>query len=167
MSQANESKAQIKVLFVCMGNICRSPMAQGVFEHLVAEAGLTQYIEIDSAGTHAYHIGEPPDRRAIATAKQRGIDLSTQRARQVEADDGREFDYILVMDQDNLAGVRAALPPSTRNKPRLFLEFARSHDHREVPDPYYGGQGGFDQVLDMITDAATGLLDDIRATHHL
>ncbi|WP_006787021.1 low molecular weight protein-tyrosine-phosphatase [Thiorhodospira sibirica] len=167
MSQTNESQAKIRVLFVCMGNICRSPMAQGVFEHLVAEAGLAERFEIDSAGTHAYHIGEPPDQRAMATAKQRGIDLSSQRARQVEAEDGREFDYILVMDQDNLAGVRAVLPPSTRNKPRLFLEFARSHEYREVPDPYYGGQRGFDQVLDMITDAATGLLAEIRTTHPL
>lgn len=167
MSNTTASQAKIKVLFVCMGNICRSPIAEGVFTRIVQEARLTEQIEIDSAGTHAYHVGEPPDQRAQATAKSKGVDLSAQRARKLTAEDGEYFDYILVMDRDNLAGAKATFASDMRDKPRLMLDFATHHKNHEVPDPYYGGQRGFEQVIDMIEDAASGLLDHIRAKHNL
>ncbi len=155
----------VKVLFVCMGNICRSPTAQGVFAHLVAEAGLEGEIAVDSAGTHAYHLGEPPDRRAAAAAARRAIDLGEQRARQVEAADFATFDYILAMDRSNLADLEALCPPEYRDRLRLFLDFAIGLPEDEVPDPYYGGQGGFERVLDLVEAAARGLLEHIREQH--
>ena len=155
----------VRVLFVCLGNICRSPTAEGVFRQVVQRASLTDHIEIDSAGTHAYHIGEPPDRRAQAAAVRRGVDLSGLRGRQATRRDIEEFDYILAMDRENLCNLQAICPPGLETKPRLFLEFADQRVEKEVPDPYFGGESGFDRVLDMIDDAAHGLLEDIRQRH--
>lgn len=157
--------SRVRVLMVCMGNICRSPMAQGVFERLVAEAGLAERIEVDSAGTHAYHVGEPPDHRARATADRRGIDLSTQRARQVNVRDFEQFDYLLAMDRQNFAALQHISPAAQAKKVRLFLEFAAEMGEEEVPDPYYGGPTGFERVFDLVEEAGRGLLEEIRRTH--
>ncbi|MHB8346211.1 MAG: low molecular weight protein-tyrosine-phosphatase [Acidiferrobacterales bacterium] len=152
----------VKVLFVCLGNICRSPTAEGVFRAMVRAHGLEKVIEIDSAGTHAYHVGEAPDARAQAAASRRGIDLSGIRGRQATHHDIESFDFILAMDRDNLRNLVALCPPGQAHKIRLFLEFAPSQPEREVPDPYFGGEGGFDRVLDMVEEAALGLLEHIR-----
>lgn len=157
----------IKVLFVCMGNICRSPTAEGIFNHLVSRENLGNLIKVDSAGTHAYHVGNPPDHRAQATALKRGIDLSTQTARRVRSSDFEEFDYILVMDKDNLHDLEEICPAAYARKLRLFLEYAPDFEIKEVPDPYFGGPGGFDRVMDMVEIAAQGLLREIRARHSL
>lgn len=156
----------VRVLFVCMGNICRSPTAEGVFRKLVSDQALADRIETDSAGTHAYHVGEPPDRRAQATAQGRGIDLSDLRARRVRREDFVAFDYVLAMDRDNHTILADLCPPDAEHKLRLFLEFAPHLDYREVPDPYYGGPRGFEDVFDMVEEASRGLLADIRR-HHL
>ncbi len=153
----------IKVLFICMGNICRSPTAEGVFRHQVSEAGQTDKIIIDSAGTHDYHIGSPPDRRAQQVALQRGYDLSSLRGRQVGTRDFHEFDYILAMDRGNLANLLQICPSQEQHKLKLFMEFSRGFSQREVPDPYYGGSQGFENVLNMVEDAASGLLEEILA----
>lgn len=162
--------SQVRVLFVCLGNICRSPTAEGVFRKLVVEEGLVEYIEIDSAGTHAYHIGKEPDQRAQAAARRRGVDLSGLRGRQAVREDIERFDYVLAMDCENHEHLLAICPQGLEDKIRLFLEFAPHRAEREVPDPYYGGHAGFDRVLDMVEEAARGLLADIRATrlsrHH-
>ncbi|HID81326.1 MAG TPA: low molecular weight phosphotyrosine protein phosphatase [Chromatiales bacterium] len=152
----------VKVLFICMGNICRSPTAHGVFAHQVAEAGLNHVIEIDSAGTHAYHVGEPPDHRAQNTARQRGYDLSDLRARKVQSIDCEEYDYLIVMDQDNLVDVKALCTNGSHEKVQLFLRYAENTNTQEVPDPYYGGSRGFDHVLDLVEAASAGLLQEIR-----
>jgi protein-tyrosine phosphatase len=157
----------VRVLFVCMGNICRSPTAQGVFEHLVEHQGLTSLITIDSAGTHAYHVGEPPDGRATQAARKRGIDLGRQRARRVTEDDFQDFDYVLAMDRNNYDDLMLLCPPAHRPKLHLFLEFATGMTEDEVPDPYYGGITGFERVLDLIEQAAQGLLAEIRQHHRL
>jgi protein-tyrosine phosphatase len=154
--------AQIKVLFVCMGNICRSPTAEGVFQKLVADEGLDHLISIDSAGTHAYHVGSSPDNRAQAAAKKRNIDLSRLRGRQIIVDDFDAFDYVLVMDGSNLRDVLALQEKVQTAQVQLFLDFAANAQVREVPDPYYGGTNGFEYVLDLIEDASRGLLDHIR-----
>jgi protein-tyrosine phosphatase len=151
----------IKVLFVCMGNICRSPTAEGVFRRLVKEHGYDHAVAIDSAGTHAYHVGSPPDKRAQSAARGRGYDLSGLVGRQVEAQDFHAFDYILAMDRDNLGNLMRICPPDLTHKVRLFLDYSAAHAGGEVPDPYYGGPQGFDQVLDMVEDAARGLLAEI------
>lgn len=156
---------KISVLFVCMGNICRSPTAEAVFRHYVESAGLSEQILIDSAGTHDYHIGDPPDARAERAARQRGYDMGDMRGRQVEAEDFRRFDYVLAMDQANLANLQRIAPGDSEAKARLFLEYARHHAEREVPDPYFGGADGFERVLDMVEDAAEGLLQHIRKQH--
>lgn len=153
--------SKVKVLFVCMGNICRSPTAEGVFQHKVLTAGMLDRIDIDSAGTHDYHIGKSPDRRAQHAALGRGYDLSELRGRQVAAADFQTFDYILAMDQENLGNLLRLCPPQHQHKVRLFMSFSRKFGEREVPDPYYGGEQGFEQVLDMVEDAASGLLDEI------
>lgn len=145
-----------------MGNICRSPTAQGVFEFLVEEASLGEHIDIDSAGTHAYHIGEKPDQRATQAAAGRGIDLSRQRARRVEAADFARFDYVLAMDSSNFDDLAAICPQQHQDKIHLFLEFAEDLSQREVPDPYYGGNHGFERVLDLIEMGARALLEDVR-----
>ena len=148
-----------------MGNICRSPTAEAVFRHYVESAGMSEDIFIDSAGTHDYHIGDKPDARAQHAARQRGYDMSELRGRQVEEDDFRHFDYVLAMDTANLAILQRITPPDSDTRARLFLEYARHHREREVPDPYYGGADGFEHVLDMVEDAAQGLLEEIRRKH--
>jgi len=153
---------KIRVLFVCMGNICRSPTAHGVFRALVHANKLESAIEIDSAGTHAYHTGEPPDRRAQQAASLRGIDLSDLRARAVCNKDFNKYDYILAMDEANYMALQTSCPEDIQHKIRLFLSFAPQLNRREVPDPYYGGQKGFENVFDMIEQASQGLLDDIQ-----
>ncbi len=148
------------VLFVCMGNICRSPTAEGVFRHHAREAGLLEALEIDSAGTHAYHVGEPPDRRSSAAAERRGISLSGITARKVASDDFERFDLILAMDEDNHRLLIQQSDPEHHEKIRLFLDFGKSPE-REVPDPYYGGASGFERVLDLVEDASKGLLERV------
>jgi protein-tyrosine phosphatase len=155
----------VKVLFVCLGNICRSPTAEGMFRRIVHEQNLAEHILIDSAGTHAYHIGEPPDLRAQAAAERRGVDISMLRGRQAAARDIEQFHYILAMDRENQTNLLSICPPGLEHKIKLFLEFAPHRPEKEVPDPYFGGPGGFDRVLDMIEDAAAGLLDDIRKNY--
>ncbi|MDM8545187.1 low molecular weight protein-tyrosine-phosphatase [Candidatus Venteria ishoeyi] len=155
----------LKILFVCMGNICRSPTAQGAFAELVKQQGLNAKIQIDSAGTHAYHIGKAPDQRAQAAARNRKIDLSDQRARQVQASDFEQFDYILAMDKDNEDNLRHICPSEHQDKIHLFLAFAPEHKEQEVPDPYYGGTQGFEHVLDLVGAAAQGLLNNIEANY--
>ncbi|TCS36234.1 protein tyrosine phosphatase [Paucimonas lemoignei] len=150
------------ILFVCMGNICRSPTAEGVFRNRVAAAGLTDIIRIDSAGTHDYHVGNAPDNRSQQFAQRRGYDLSMQRARQVQASDFSDFDYVLAMDRDNLARLQTACPPQHHHKLGLFMQYASNSPSDVVPDPYYGGGSGFDRVLDYIEDASDGLLDVLR-----
>lgn len=152
----------VRVLFVCMGNICRSPTAQGVFRKLLLQEGLEAVIETDSAGTHAYHVGEPPDRRAQETALRRGIDLSDLRARRVEPEDFSAFEYVLAMDQDNYHSLSRICPRGAERKLMLLMDFAPDMRTREVPDPYYGGDTGFERVFDMVEAAAQGLLADIR-----
>lgn len=149
-----------RILFVCMGNICRSPTAEGVFRHHVEQAGVGDRIEVDSAGTHAYHVGEPADRRAREAAARRGMSLEGIRARRVRTTDFVEFDYILAMDEDNLARLRDEAPPEHLGKLRLFLEFTDG-DETEVPDPYYGGAAGFERVLDLVERASRGLLETL------
>ena len=156
---------KISVLFVCMGNICRSPTAHGVFRQLVEAEGLAEQIFIDSAGTHAYHVGNPADRRAQATALARGVDLSDLRARQVEDGDFERFDYVLAMDQDNYMALVRQCPPEHEQCLHLFMDFAPETNTREVPDPYYGGAAGFDRVYDLVEAAAAGLLRHIREEH--
>jgi protein-tyrosine phosphatase len=141
-----------------MGNICRSPTAEGVFRHHAEQAGVYEQLFIDSAGTHAYHVGEPADQRARAAAERRGISLEGIRARRVSSGDFERFDYIIAMDEDNLARLHEEAPEEHRHKIRLFLEFA-SADETEVPDPYYGGAAGFERVLDLVEDASRGLLE--------
>lgn len=158
-------KDKVSVIFVCMGNICRSPTAEAVFRNRVENAGLAGRILIDSAGTHDYHIGEAPDLRAQRAAQQRGYDMSGLRGRQVEKGDLRRFDYVLAMDKANLAILQCLAPPAGDVQVRLFLEYARHHAAREVPDPYYGGADGFERVLDMVEDASDGLLQDILKRH--
>jgi len=156
-----DSIQKVGVLFVCMGNICRSPTAEGVFRHFAAEAGMSDSLLIDSAGTHAYHVGEPPDRRAQAAAARRGFDLSGIRARRVSSEDFERFQLIIAMDEDNLFNLRDRAGNLLGGEMRLFLDFSESGE-REVPDPYYGGSAGFERVLDLVEDASRGLLDHIR-----
>ncbi len=155
----------INILFVCMGNICRSPLAHGRFAHLVRESGLESRITVDSAGTHAYHVGEPPDPRSQQTAMHRGIDISEQHARKVSLADFETYDYLLAMDRDNLAILQSLAPAEHNHKVRLFLEFAPELEEQEVPDPYYGGQSGFERVYDLIDAASQGLLQELRKRH--
>lgn len=161
----SNTPAKIHVLFVCMGNICRSPTAHGVFRRLVQDEGLTHRIVIDSAGTHAYHIGEPPDRRARDMAQVRGLDISDLRARLVAAEDFKQFQYVLAMDRDNYSCLATLCPHGFEDRLKLFLDFAPELGIREVPDPYYGGQRGFEQVFDLVESAARGLLVDIKQRH--
>lgn len=152
----------MKILFVCLGNICRSPSAEGVFRQKLAQAGLADRVEVDSAGTHAYHVGSAPDERAQAAASRRGIDLSDLRGRQVSRRDFEYYDYILAMDRDNLENLKMMCPPEYQNKVTLFLDFAEGIRDVEVPDPYYGGGDGFERVLDMLDAASDGLLRALR-----
>lgn len=155
------------VLFVCLGNICRSPTAHGVFEGLVAQAGLAEQIAVDSAGTGAWHAGEPPDKRSQAAARARGYDLQHLRARQVLASDFERFDYILAMDAQNLRDLEAMRPASYHGELGLFLDYIAKDSNlerseTEVPDPYYGGARGFEHVLDLVEQASKGLLERIK-----
>ena len=156
-----EIKEKTSVLFVCMGNICRSPTAEGVFRKIVDDAGLSEIIHIESAGTHAYHTGEPPDRRARAAASSRGYVLDAIRARRVAEKDYAMFEYIVAMDEDNLVVLRERATPESISNLHLFLEFSDSREN-EVPDPYYGGTAGFERVLDLVEEASHGLLEHIR-----
>jgi protein-tyrosine phosphatase len=153
----------VRVLFVCMGNICRSPLAQGVFEHVLQREELEDEIFVDSAGTGRWHVGSPPDERALRAASLRGLDISTQRARQVRPEDCENFDYILTMDQENYHAVAALCRGSAVVRP--FLDFATDSPEREVPDPYHGGPDGFERVLGLAEEASEGLLEDIRERH--
>lgn len=153
----------MKVLFVCLGNICRSPTAEIVFRSVVAHEAPDLDIEIDSAGTAGYHVGEPPDARAQEAARRRGYDMTALRARVVEPRDFERFDIILAMDRSNLEILRRRAPPAARERIRLFLEFAPASGALEVPDPYYGGANGFEEVLDLVEQAARGLLAHVRA----
>lgn len=150
-----------RILFVCMGNICRSPTAEGVTRAQAERQGLAAEFEFDSAGTHGYHIGKAPDARAREAASRRGYDLSALKARQVNSYDFIRFDRILAMDRDNLDLLRQACPSEHRHKLGLFLEYAAGGEADEVPDPYYGGTEGFELVLDMVEDAARGLLESM------
>lgn len=147
-----------KILFVCTGNICRSPTAEGVMRVLAEQAGCTATFLLDSAGTHDYHVGEPPDKRTQQAALRRGYDLSSQRARQVTAEDFVRFDRILAMDLRNLSLLRERCPRGLHGKLTLFLDYAEGHEGNEVPDPYYGGPNGFEHVLDLAEAGARGLL---------
>jgi protein-tyrosine phosphatase len=150
------------VLFVCMGNICRSPMAEGVFRHLLRATNLERRVVADSAGTHAYHIGEAPDLRAQRAAAARGYDISGLRARKIVAQDIEHFDLILAMDRQCLDSIRLICPPEYIERLGLFMDYARGFGEDEVPDPYYGSGEGFERVLDMVEDASSGLVAVVR-----
>jgi len=150
------------VLFVCTGNICRSPTAEAIFRKLAADAGMAETVTADSAGTHGYHVGEPPDPRAQAAAAKRGYDLSGLRARRFEQADFQRFALILAMDQDHYSILSRMARPPAGDKLKLMMSYARRFSEQEVPDPYYGGAQGFERVLDMLEDAARGLLESLR-----
>ena len=151
-----------KVLFVCMGNICRSPSAEGVFRRMVEDAGLSGLIGVDSAGTHGFHIGEAPDARAQASARKRGYDISQCSARQVTAADFREYDLILAMDWENLSALQQQCPKVYHHKLMLLMRFSNEYEEATVPDPYYGGPDGFNKVLDYLEDSCQGVLELVR-----
>lgn len=150
-----------RVLFVCLGNICRSPSAEGLFRKIVKEKGYEEMIEIDSAGTGNWHIGHSPDHRAQEAAMRRGVDLSDLKARQVSNEDIIHYDLILVMDRRNRADVGSMAQPEYQHKIRYLLEYSGQYEELEIPDPYYGGVDGFDMVLDMIEESCERLLDSI------
>jgi protein-tyrosine phosphatase len=162
--QAGMDMEKIKVLFVCMGNICRSPTAEGVFAKLLKEQNLEEYFVIDSAGTHAYHVGEPPDLRAQHAALERDIELTHLRARKVIMGDFEDFDFLLAMDDDNYVALMDACPEEYKDKISYFLDYAPHLDIREVPDPYYGGKYGFERVLDLAEAASVGFLSMLKKT---
>jgi protein-tyrosine phosphatase len=151
------------VLFVCMGNICRSPTAEAVFRRLAEDAAPELTLRIDSAGTHGYHVGASPDPRSQAAARRRGIDMSALRARRLVRADFERFDYVLVMDERNREDALEIAPASHPATLRLFLEYAPTLGRLEVPDPYYGGETGFEEVLDLVEEASRGLLDELRS----
>jgi protein-tyrosine phosphatase len=155
----------VSIPFVCLGNICRSPTAEGVFRSLIEQEGLAKHINVDSAGTSNWHIGGSPDRRATAAARNRGIDLSKQKARKIKVEDFETFDYILAMDRENIENLSNLSPARKESRLKLFLEFAYNVGRKDIPDPYYGCDNGFDLVLDLIEDASRGLLADIREYH--
>ena len=157
----------VKVLFVCLGNICRSPTAHGVFVTLVERQALADHIVVDSAGTGDWHLGHPPDQRAAAAALQRGYDLAHLRARKVTQDDFGEFDYILAMDNNNLSDLQLLQPGSYQGQLQLFLEYHPEPQYREVPDPYYGGDEGFNHVLDLVERASQQLLEHLVRQYKL
>lgn len=153
----------IRILMVCLGNICRSPLAQGVMEQRLRKAGLFHHVSVDSAGTHGYHVGEPPDPRAVEAAARRGYDISGQRARRIRDGDFQSFDYILAMDQDNLQQLLARCPGAEVDRLKLLLDFAAGADGQEVPDPYYGAEGGFERALDLVEAAVDGLILEVKS----
>ncbi len=152
----------MKVLFVCMGNICRSPTAEGVFRHLLKRYGLENKVEVDSAGTHGYHVGESPDLRTQRAALERGYDLSQIRARRVSPQDLEYFDLILAMDKSNLDNLRRMAPPDKQDRIKLLMDYSENFDDEEVPDPFYGLGYDFDLVIDMVEDAAKGLAKALK-----
>jgi protein-tyrosine phosphatase len=152
----------MNVLFVCMGNICRSPMAEGIFRREIAKAGLMDKVHIDSAGTHSYHVGSKPDQRAQNAILKRGANIGNLRGRQVADVDFERFDYILAMDTANLNNLKRRAPARLHGKLRLLLSFSRKYPNLDVPDPYYGGLTGFEENLDMIEDAVQGLIREIQ-----
>jgi len=154
---------KVSVLVVCTGNICRSPTGEGVLRHLARERGLADRFAVRSAGTHDYHVGECPDTRTLEHARRRGYDLSAQRAMQVSKRHFEEFDYILAMDRDHLRQLRAMTPPGAKARLGMFLDASARWKGEDVPDPYYGGTEGFEQVLDMVEEAAGRWLDIIEA----
>ena len=154
----------MKVLFVCTGNICRSPTAEAVFRAKAAARGLSERVFADSAGTHGYHIGEPPDPRTRAAAQRRGYPMASRFARKVSAADFRAFDLVVAMDEGHLRLLKRMAPAPAGEKLRLFMELVREATHRDVPDPYYGGPDGFDHVLDLVEAGVDALLDEIEAT---
>jgi len=158
-----EPRAEASLLFVCLGNICRSPTAEAVFREIARREAPELRLLIDSAGTADYHIGEPPDPRSQAAARRRGYDMSSLRARMLMANDFERFDLILAMDRANLATIESRAPEGRASQVRLFLEFAADAGHDEVPDPYYGGPTGFEQVLDLVESASRGLIEHLRA----
>lgn len=164
INNMNTNNAKIKVLFVCMGNICRSPTAEGVFTDLVERRHLSDYFKIDSAGTHAYHVGDAPDLRAQKAARQRGIEIKHQRARKFVVGDFEDFDHILVMDDENFQVLDYACPEQYKHKISYLLDHAPQLGVRHVPDPYYGGSYGFDRVLDLVEAACEGLLASIKSS---
>lgn len=155
----------ISLLMVCMGNICRSPTAHGVLRAQIAARGWQDLVQVDSCGTHASHAGEPADARAQQHAQRRGYDLSDLRARQVRAEDFRRHTLILAMDHDNMARLEQLCPPNLQYKLQLLTRFCRHHRSSTVPDPYYGGETGFEKVLDLVEDACAGLLDHLARLH--
>ena len=157
-----EAEVSYQVLFVCMGNICRSPTAEGVFRKTLEDRAPELAVAIDSAGTHAYHIGEAPDPRARRAALRRGVDLSMQKARRVAEEDFTRFDLVLAMDELNHSQLVDLSPPEHRERIRLFMEFAPQLGRTDVPDPYYGGSNGFEYVLDLVEEASIGLLAHVR-----
>lgn len=158
----------VKVLFVCMGNICRSPMAEGTFRHKLADAGLVDKIHVDSAGTHSFHVKAPPDKRGRETAARRGVDISAIRARQVQVEDFAGFDYLLAMDHDNYRYLSELCPESEwQEKIHLLMDYAPDLPEDEVPDPYYGNMGGFERVMDLLETACQGLLSHIRECYRI
>jgi len=154
--------ADHRVLFVCMGNICRSPTAEGFFRTYVSQHAPELRVHVDSAGTHAYHVGEPPDVRARRAAERRGVDLTLLRARRIEDTDFESFDLIIAMDLLNLKMLRERCPEDLQGRLHLLLDFAAEASVREVPDPYYGGLKGFERVLDLVEQASQGLLEHLR-----
>ncbi|MCE2510906.1 MAG: low molecular weight phosphotyrosine protein phosphatase [Alphaproteobacteria bacterium] len=149
-----------------MGNICRSPTAEGIFRAMAEEAGIAHLVDIDSAGTHGYHVGEPPDPRAQDAARDRGIEIGNLRARQFQKDDFQDFDYVLAMDRQNHAILLDLCPSEYRDRLHLFLSFAAETRVRDVPDPYYGNIDRFDRALDLIEQGAAGLLTEIQTALH-
>jgi protein-tyrosine phosphatase len=156
---------KVSVIFVCLGNICRSPTAHGVFRQLVIDEGLEHEILIDSAGTAAWHVGKHADQRSIRTAQGRGIDMMDLRARKVSLEDISDFDYVLAMDDSNYMDLQELSLHEDKNKIRMFLDFSKEYSETEVPDPYSGGQAGFNHVFDMVSSASSGLLADIKAKY--
>lgn len=154
--------SKISVLFVCLGNICRSPVAEGVFRAKLAELGLENGFDVDSAGTAAWHAGKPPDNRMIKVAANKGVDISGLRARQVTMDDFHQFDFILAMDHENLRNLEEIDPGIGKAQLGLYLEYAPGYQDKEVPDPYYGGDEGFSTVINMVEDAAEGLIKSLQ-----
>lgn len=160
---SREDQPITSILFVCMGNICRSPLAEGVMRQHLRELGLLERVVLDSAGTHGYHEGAAPDERAQAAAMRRGIDISDLRARLVVKEDFQRFDLILAMDEDNLDLLQKMAATELRSKARLLMDYAAGDAGRSVPDPYYGGPIGFERVLDMVEEATDGLLARLQA----
>lgn len=157
----------IRVVFVCMGNICRSPTAHGVFRHKIEALGLADQVDVDSAGTHGFHLGSPPDRRAMATLADRGIDVADLRSRQITLSDFTIFDYVLAMDEANYRHLRSLAPESTKGRVHRLMDFAPEANTLEVPDPYYGGALGFEKVFELVDAGTEGFIRHLKARHRL